>query len=59
MNGGYKLVHFPSTDFIFNDYKRVSSSDELDCRNACLKDCYCAAVNFRVTNDGDSIGCWM
>ncbi|CAO2838482.1 unnamed protein product [Amaranthus hypochondriacus] len=57
MNGGYKLVRLPSTDFIFNDYKRVNASDELDCQNACLKDCYCAAVNFRV--DSDTIGCWM
>ena len=54
--GEYKLLRLPNTDFIYNDYERLNSSDEAECQNACLKDCFCAAASFNP--NGGSIGCW-
>ncbi|CAO2837227.1 unnamed protein product [Amaranthus hypochondriacus] len=56
MKGEYKLLHRPNTDFIYNDYERLNSSDEAECQNACLKDCFCAAATFNL--EGVSAGCW-
>ncbi|XP_021863262.2 G-type lectin S-receptor-like serine/threonine-protein kinase LECRK4 isoform X1 [Spinacia oleracea] len=56
MKGDYKLVRLQNTDFVFNDYERVNSNNEEDCKNACLKDCYCAAAAFALF--GSNSGCW-
>ncbi|KMT14147.1 hypothetical protein BVRB_4g079680 [Beta vulgaris subsp. vulgaris] len=46
MKGAYKLIRLPITDWPFNDYERLDPSNEEDCKNSCLKDCFCAAANF-------------
>ncbi|XP_021863274.2 G-type lectin S-receptor-like serine/threonine-protein kinase RLK1 [Spinacia oleracea] len=56
MKDEYNLVRLTNTDFTYNDYERVSSNNEEDCKNACLKDCYCAAASFQLF--GDNSGCW-
>ncbi|KNA25157.1 hypothetical protein SOVF_008830 [Spinacia oleracea] len=54
--GEYTLVRLPNTDFRYNDYERLDSNNEEDCKNSCLKDCYCAVASFKSL--GDDSGCW-
>ncbi|KMT14414.1 hypothetical protein BVRB_4g071930 [Beta vulgaris subsp. vulgaris] len=56
MKSEYKMVRHPNTDFTFNDYEWLDSKDEANCKNSCLKDCFCAAALFLL--DGSSYGCW-
>ncbi|XP_021728908.1 G-type lectin S-receptor-like serine/threonine-protein kinase RLK1 [Chenopodium quinoa] len=56
MKGEYSLVQLQNTDFIYNDFERVDSRSEADCKYSCLKDCFCAAASFQLS--GDNSGCW-
>ncbi|XP_021771994.1 G-type lectin S-receptor-like serine/threonine-protein kinase LECRK3 [Chenopodium quinoa] len=56
MNGEYSLVQLQNTDFVNNDYERVDSRSEADCKDSCLKDCFCAAASFSLY--GSNSGCW-
>ncbi|XP_021728894.1 G-type lectin S-receptor-like serine/threonine-protein kinase LECRK3 [Chenopodium quinoa] len=56
MKGEYSIVQILNTDFNFNDYERVDSRNEDDCKNSCLKDCFCAGASFELS--GKDVGCW-
>ncbi|XP_021771995.1 G-type lectin S-receptor-like serine/threonine-protein kinase LECRK3 [Chenopodium quinoa] len=56
IRGEYRLVPLPNTDWPWNDYERLDPCSEEDCKNSCLKDCFCAAAIFGDVNN--PAGCW-
>uniref|UniRef100_A0A1J3ILA5 Receptor-like serine/threonine-protein kinase n=1 Tax=Noccaea caerulescens TaxID=107243 RepID=A0A1J3ILA5_NOCCA len=40
----YELIVLERTNFPYGDYEKYTNYDEKSCRNACLTDCFCAAV---------------
>ncbi|CAF2129372.1 unnamed protein product [Brassica rapa] len=49
----YELMRVDRTNWPYGDYQRYSNFDEDKCRNACLNDCFCAAVVY-----GNDRVCW-
>ncbi|CAH8363430.1 unnamed protein product [Eruca vesicaria subsp. sativa] len=52
-NNTYELIRLDRTNWPYGDYQMYNDYDEERCRNACLDDCFCAAVVF-----GDDRVCW-
>ncbi|XP_075494016.1 G-type lectin S-receptor-like serine/threonine-protein kinase LECRK3 [Primulina tabacum] len=48
----FRFEELPSIDFVAADYMGYRSMDEDQCRQACLDDCFCAAVVYENRN------CW-
>ncbi|XP_074318917.1 G-type lectin S-receptor-like serine/threonine-protein kinase LECRK4 [Silene latifolia] len=45
-NYEYELILLQNTNWPSADYARLSTSNEEECKNSCLNDCFCAAVIF-------------
>ncbi|CAF2017640.1 unnamed protein product [Brassica napus] len=50
----YELMRVDRTNWPYGDYQRYKNYDEDTCRNACLSDCFCAAVVY-----GNDRVCWL
>ncbi|KAJ0972803.1 hypothetical protein J5N97_020762 [Dioscorea zingiberensis] len=50
--GGFVLIEMAKTDWPFCDYENYPSFSEDQCRDNCLKDCFCSAAIF------SSLGCF-
>uniref|UniRef100_A0A0D3E1N6 non-specific serine/threonine protein kinase n=1 Tax=Brassica oleracea var. oleracea TaxID=109376 RepID=A0A0D3E1N6_BRAOL len=52
-NNTYELIRVDRTNWPYGDYQMYKEYDEERCRQACLDDCFCAAVVF-----GNDRVCW-
>ncbi|XP_042478234.1 G-type lectin S-receptor-like serine/threonine-protein kinase LECRK3 isoform X2 [Macadamia integrifolia] len=48
----FEFKELTGTDWPFSDYEKFDPISEEDCKNSCLRDCYCAVVIYR------NVTCW-
>ncbi|KAF8083760.1 hypothetical protein N665_0754s0016 [Sinapis alba] len=53
VNNVYELIRLDRVNWPYGDYEKYNNYDEERCKDACLNDCFCAAVVF-----GSNRDCW-
>jgi hypothetical protein len=55
----FELLEIKNADWPLADYELLKPTTEYECKNSCLRDCYCAVAIFQDPKDNNGTGsCW-